>query len=140
MDNKIPLPTDNIYKFYSMFGLLLLIFGFGSIIYLNKVTNNLVFESLIELENLNSIQQKSALEDAQEKVVLRKVELATKDKKSFINLLHLMIMGGSIMMIYGFLKWHTKVQPIQDEISKLTLEKLRYEVETMKDKENKGDL
>lgn len=133
MDNKIPLPTDNIYKFYSMFGLLLVIFGFGSIIYLNKTTNDLVFESMVELENLNSIKQRSALESTQEKVILRKIELANMDKKSFIYLLNALIVIGTFMMIYGFKQWHYKVQPIQDEISKLTLEKLRHEVKTMKD-------
>ena len=29
MESKIPLPTDNIYKFYALFGLLLFIFAFG---------------------------------------------------------------------------------------------------------------
>lgn len=30
MENKIPLPTDNIYKFYALFGLLLLVFTIGA--------------------------------------------------------------------------------------------------------------
>ena len=32
------------------------------------------------------------------------------------------------MMLYGFKKWHTEVQPIQDEIARLNLKKLQREI------------
>lgn len=37
-------------------------------------------------------------------------------------------------MLYGFKKWHSEVQPIQDEIVRLQLEKLRHEVEQLRPK------
>lgn len=72
MQSRIPLPTDNIYKFYALFGLLIIIFGFGSIVYINKTTNELVYKSMVDLAGLKSIKTKSASESAQQKVVEKK--------------------------------------------------------------------
>ncbi|CAC9601131.1 hypothetical protein [uncultured Gammaproteobacteria bacterium] len=32
------------------------------------------------------------------------------------------------MVGYGFKKWHTEIQPLQDEMARLSLKKLRREV------------
>lgn len=49
-----------------------------------------------------------------------------------------MIGIGTIMLIYGFQRWHTLVQPVQDEVAELTLEKLRYEVEVINENRRKN--
>jgi hypothetical protein len=42
--------------------------------------------------------------------------------------LSVIIAAGCFMVWYGFKKWHTEVQPVQDEIARLSLLKLRREV------------
>lgn len=64
MENKIPLPTDSIYKFYALFGLLLFIFSIGSTIYVSRSTNELVFTSAIEFETLKVIEKPTSVEIA----------------------------------------------------------------------------
>ncbi|MEX1216163.1 hypothetical protein [Saccharospirillum sp.] len=128
MESRIPLPTDNIYKFYALFGLLLAVFGAGTTIYLNKTTNDLAFAIAVEYETLRADPVRSVLQETRFQVLDKKLEIAKSDKKFFSYSLGVVIGLGLIMMWYGFKKWHTEVQPIQDEIARLTLEKLKREV------------
>lgn len=128
MENKIPLPTDNIYKFYALFGLLIIFFGFGSTLYVNKSTNDLLFGSAVELEILKSEENRSSPKEVKLELLIRKIEIAKKDKKFYTASLGIIIAIGIMMVCYGFKKWHTEVQPVQDEIAKLSLQKLKREL------------
>jgi hypothetical protein len=128
MENKIPLPTDSIYKFYALFGLLLFIFSLGATIYVSHSTNDLVFSSAIEYEILKAIEKPTATEIAKRQGIEKRVEIALADKKFFLYALGVLSGFGMLAMIYGFTKWHRDIQPIQDETAKLQLEKLKLEV------------
>jgi hypothetical protein len=128
MENKIPLPTDSIYKFYALFGLLLFIFSVGATVYVARSTNDLVFTSAIEYETLRAIEKPTAVEIAKREGIEKRVEIALADKKFFLYALGTLVGLGMLAMIYGFTKWHRDIQPIQDETAKLQLEKLRLEV------------
>lgn len=132
MESRIPLPTDSIYKFYALLGLLLFIFSAGSLLYVNKSTNSLLFEAIPRLTGLQEIEKPSAVEEATRGSLARQVELAINDKKALTLACQIFMIFGSCMMIYGFGKWHYEVQPRQDEMAKLELEKLRIEVERLK--------
>lgn len=132
MENKIPVPTDNIFKFYALFGLMLFIFGAGSIIFVNHSTNELVFQSSIELGGLRQIQNLSPTDAAKKQVLEKRLEIASSDRKFFTWALGVLLSVGTILMYCGFRAWHTKVQPVQDEMMRLQLEKLRYEVRLLK--------
>ncbi len=69
MENRIPLPTDNIFKFYAMFGLLLVIFGIGSILFVSRSTNDLVFEVAVEYETLKADPVRSVSQEARFQVL-----------------------------------------------------------------------
>lgn len=128
MENRIPLPTDNIFKFYAMFGLLLAIFGIGSILFVNRSTNDLVFEVAVEYETLKADPVRSVSQEARLQVLQKKLEIAICDKKFYICGIALVIGTGIFMMWYGFKKWHTEVQSIQDKITRLSLKKLQREL------------
>ncbi len=128
MENRIPLPTDNIYKFYALFGLLLIIFGIGATLYVNKTTNDLVFETGVEYEILKADPVRTPKQEIRYQLLQRKLEIAGKDKKSFLIGLSFLIGIGVFMVGYGFKKWHLEIQPVQDEIARLNLKKLKQEV------------
>lgn len=135
VESKIPVPTDNVYKFYALFSLFVLIFSFGSILYLAKTTNELAFTSYVEVERLKSASVPPALAAAQKTVLEKRVELAIEDKKFFMNVLTVFAFGAIFGLAYGFSKWHKEVQPVIDqtamvqlEIAKLQLEKLKREL------------
>lgn len=129
MENKIPLPTDCIYKFYALFGLLIFIFCIGSVLYLTRSTNELLFTSIIESEALKVIEKPTSAEIAKLQGTEKRVEIALADKKFFLGALGVIAAGGIFSMMYGFIKWHREIQPIQDEMALLQLAKLRHEVQ-----------
>ena len=51
MEDKIPIPTDNIYKFYALFGLVLFIFCAGSFIFVQEKTNDLLVQPRLVTDN-----------------------------------------------------------------------------------------
>jgi hypothetical protein len=128
MENPIPLPTDNIYKFYALFGLLLAIFGTGATLYVNKSTNDLAFEIAVEYETLKADPVRSVSEEVRFQVLQKKLEIAKNDKNTFLFGLAAVIGVGILMVWYGFKKWHTEVQPIQDEMARLNLRRLKREM------------
>lgn len=134
MENKIPLPTDSIYKFYALLGLLLFIFCLGSTIYVSRSTNDLIFTTYIELETLKTVDKPTPVEIAKREGIERRVEIAVADKESALRGIGFVCAIGLFMMGYGFLKWHRDIQPIQDETARLQLEKLRHEVSALLEK------
>jgi hypothetical protein len=132
MESRIPLPTDNIYKFYALFGLLLLIFGLSATIYTTKSTNEFMVTAVVDLEELKSIVLPSIRETARRQILQRQIEVAKSDKE-FFRWASSGVGGiGLALMIFGFKKWHVEVQPTLDEIAQLQLLKLRYEVDQQK--------
>jgi hypothetical protein len=73
LQSRIPLPTDNIFKFYALFGLLLTIFGFASVLYLNKTTNELIYQSAIDVAELEAIIKKSPVQIAKLDVITKRL-------------------------------------------------------------------
>jgi hypothetical protein len=128
MESRIPLPTDNIYKFYALFGLLLFIFGIGASIAQIKLTNDFMVKSYIELEMLKAIEKPNAVEALRRTVTERMIDIEKSDKEVFKWGLALIAAAGFFLMIYGFGKWHSRIQPMQDELLQLQLEKLRREL------------
>jgi hypothetical protein len=130
MESRIPLPTDNIYKFYALFGLLLFIFSCSALIYNNQSNNSRVFEYVMELEAIKTLPADTG--SVRKDVAEKKFELLKSDKKFYINAIGILVGIALWMMFFGFYKWHREIQPVQDEIAKLQLEKLRVEVAQLK--------
>ena len=135
MDSKIPVPTDNVFKFYALFSLLVLVFSMGAVLYVNKTTNETLISALVEIETLKQEKSPSPPQQIKRAVLERQLEIAKSDKHSFLAVISLLMLGSGWGMYYGFKKWHTELQPVIDEtakvqleIAKLQLEKLRREL------------
>ena len=131
MESRIPLPTDNIFKFYALFGLFLFAFAIGEGLYLTKSHNEFLMASVVEVEGLREVEKPSAAQKARKAVLERLMEVERTDNTFLGNLLVALATGAFFLMIYGFQQWHTKIQPLQDEISQLQLKKLRLEMEQL---------
>ncbi|MES1190468.1 MAG: hypothetical protein ABUS47_05235 [Steroidobacter sp.] len=128
MESRIPLPTDNIYKFCALFGLLLTVFSIGSMIYVNRSTNELVFSSIVELKQLETLKQSSVIEQTKLDMLTKQLEIAQADKKVFQKALSALVGVAFWLAVYGFWKWHFYIQPMQDELLKLQIKKLKAEL------------
>jgi len=131
VNTRIPIPTDNIYKFYALFGLTLLIFSIGSVFYITSSNNKLVFETVIELDTLNQSKELSPLQETKVQILERKLEI-TKSDTDFRTYGVGGLAGIAVLLIwYGFHQWHTVIQPMQDEITKLSILKLKKELRNL---------
>lgn len=124
MESKIPLPTDNIYKFYALFGLALLITSIIGAVSVSTSTNDKLHSLVKEYESIPVPKEKSELA----KVIEKRLEVQVSNKKFFSQVLGAIIGVAIWLMGYGFWQWHTKIQPKQDEYFELQLQKLRREV------------
>ncbi len=128
MEHLIPLPTDNLYKFCALFGLLLFMFSIGGQLYVVDSTNSLVFETGVEYVTLASTDNRTVQEEARFSLMERKLEIARSDRRTAMVALSGVLALGMWMIGYGFRKWFKVIQPIQDEMARLTLKKLRVEL------------
>ncbi|HHG3339870.1 hypothetical protein [Vibrio parahaemolyticus] len=128
MESRVPLPTDNIYKFYALFGLLLLIFSVSSLVYVNHSTNTLAFDIAVEYTTLAADPVRSVSEEARFQVLDNKLKIAKTNKTIFLSSLGVFAAVGLLMIWYGFRTWHLVVQPLQDELLKLNIEKLKQDL------------
>ncbi|WP_078118479.1 hypothetical protein [Thiosocius teredinicola] len=128
MQGQIPLPTDSLYKFSALFGLLIVIASFASIMLISKSTNDLLFESNVEYVTLKSMQARSVPQEAQFSALKRKIEVALDDKKFLRNAISVFAAFGFCLLGWGFYKWYVEVQPVQDELARLSLKKLKREL------------
>ncbi|MGI1670825.1 MAG: hypothetical protein K6L74_10950 [Neptuniibacter sp.] len=130
MESRIPLPTDNVFKFYALFGLLLSIFGFGALLYVNQAHNNLIYENTVEYQTLKHRHEsvRTLQDEARLHVLESKLEIAKQNKDAYLVCIGVITFVGIYMIWYGFRTWHTVIQPMQDEITRLNIKKLKQEV------------
>ena len=137
MESKIPLPTDNIYKFIALFSLVLLISSFATVIVATNTSNSVVFEHWVELETLRAQETLSVSEASRLKALERKIDIAVADKSTFVTWAGFISALGTLGMFVGFGYWHKRIQPLADqmaatqlELTKLQVLKLRSELES----------
>jgi hypothetical protein len=126
MESRIPVPTDNIYKFYALFGLLLVISSLLGAVYSTKSTNEAVYELVKEYYSIVNPESEGSI--VLQDIIKKQLDVATKDKKFFQSSLGVIIAIGIFMSYYGFNNWHKKVQPLQDRLTELQIIRLEREL------------
>lgn len=121
MESRIPLPTDNIYKFYALFGLALLIASMAAFLYVHKTTNEMAFEAAIEYEDLAAKEHPTKLELKRKELIEKRLSIAVEDRELYNYTLSVLMGVGIFSMLMGFLKWQTVVQPKQDRLLDLQI-------------------
>ena len=128
MESKIPLPTDNIYKFAALFSLLLLIFSLGAVIYATSSANAVIFEHWGEVETLKAQEKRTVEQASRLKALERKIEVTLEDKKAFNKISSFLGALGFAGMILGFGYWHRRIQPLADQMALTQLEMARLQL------------
>jgi len=141
MENRIPLPTDNIYKFYALFALFVFIACAAAIQYQTQKTNELIIATYVEQASISEKEKLTASDEARKLMLTKRLEVAISDK-NYLRWFFSGIAGFAFWSsVYGFYRWHRHVQPtideaqrIQIDIAKLNLIKLQIEVEKLQGK------
>lgn len=138
MNTKIPLPTDNIYKFYAMFGLLLMFLSMWAFVTTYNTYLERAFNLTEELETLNGLKELTPKQVSRKIILEKKKEIDPLNKSFFMSVVSSSLGVSIFLMIFGFFKWHTKIQPIQDKISAAHLQKLELEVQVLNKQINRA--
>lgn len=139
MENRLPLPTDNIYKFYALFGLLLFIFSLGALLHQNRAYNEIIFAAIPEIEDLKHVAQPTASQKAKILVLERRIDISKSDHN--FQTIALGSLGGvaGILMYYGFRRWHTRIQPVVDRTAIIQLEIAEFRLKKLKQEQAKEE-
>jgi hypothetical protein len=132
MDNNVPLPTDNIYKFYALFGLALLIFSIWSLLAMNRSSNDAAFNYLTEIHALKQKSSPQPGDNVKLAALERRLEITAEDRSFFTWALAVLSGVAVIGISYGFGKWQNEIQPKQDELMALQIEMARLQVAELK--------
>lgn len=136
MQSRIPVPTDNLAKFCAMFGLLLLVGSMYFFVTLQVSYNEGVEKNYVELQSLLNME-KPTQEQMSRRDLLRSFEVVSRSNKKFYERSIGFFIGIAILLIwYGFRTWIKVIQPQQDKLLKLQIEKQSLEVEILKKKRN----
>ncbi|MGJ8672496.1 hypothetical protein [Rubritalea sp.] len=122
---NIPLITDNVYKFYAIFGLTLVsVSVLGAVQYHNS-TNELVHNLAKSHDRLVKNIGDDASNLAEYGVVLARINVIKSDRKLANYFLGGVIGIGGLLSSYGFKKWQSEVQVVDDELKRLQVKQLK---------------
>ena len=129
MQSRIPLPTDNIYKFYALLGLLILLTTAIMFFTRHIHYNSMAFDRYIPMEILKAKKTLNK-DEARELLVFEeraKMDESDEDVELGIYAFFFLTLGVGFT-VYGFGYWHTKIQPKQDRLLDLQIQKLEKEI------------
>jgi len=131
MHSKIPLPTDNIYKFYALFGLMLLISSMALFVINYSTYQQRSFDRFLELSVLIKLKELTPQQLTLKEMYQAQAVVDKSDKKTYLYCISVFITLSLFLMFYGFLKWHRNIQPLQDLLIKKQIEKIELEIKQL---------
>lgn len=129
MDPRIPVPTDNIYKFLATFGLVVMVVSLTLLFINGRTANQVIFNSAKAYYDLKSSED--PLLEEREKLLDRQVQIAVNNREHGKWLLAVVFAIGFYSSCFGFYRWFRKVQPVHDQISELQRQKLELEIRAL---------
>jgi hypothetical protein len=131
MQPNIPLPTDNIYKFAALFGLVVFISTMLAMAYLTGKNNELVFKYFEESLSLEA-QENPSIADIVKKVLLeRNLDVNVAALTIYWYIMWITSGIAASFSVCSGLYWYKRVQPKQDELLNLQIEKMKREIQVL---------
>tara|TARA_R100000049_G_scaffold5408_1_gene17130 strand:+ start:30298 stop:30705 length:408 start_codon:yes stop_codon:yes gene_type:complete len=134
MESKLPIPTDNIYKFSATFGLALMAISMTLLVLNGHQTNEIIWQNANAIYELQAA--KTDFSDEKQKILEKKIEIAVENRDILKWLFAVLFAIGFYGSLYGFHKWYKKIQPMHDEILELQRKKLALEVNILEKEDN----
>jgi hypothetical protein len=131
MTPSIPIATDNIYKFLALFGLVMFISDLWALAYFVGKYNEIGYENYLELEVLKAKGTLSSEEKVKRFVLEEVAKIIKRDWRILGSLLIACAIIGFFLSALGYYSWFKKVQPKQDELLNLQIEKMKYEIQVL---------
>lgn len=129
MDPRIPVPTDNIYKFLATFGLVVMVVSLTLMFVNSRTANQVVFDSAQAYYDLKS--NEDPLIEEREELLNKQVQVAVSNREHGKWILAIIFAIGFYSSCFGFYRWYRNVQPVHDEILELQKRKLELEIRSL---------
>ncbi|HXI84694.1 MAG TPA: hypothetical protein VNL17_11470 [Verrucomicrobiae bacterium] len=105
MESPISLPTDNIYKFYALFGLLVFLLCSGLSLYVIHWSHKVDSRTEIELETINLTPNPTPLDITRKRALEQRFKTVSFDKYSATTVLDLLGGAAIVLAAYNFQRW-----------------------------------
>lgn len=128
MSPSIPIPTDNVYKFACLFGLALI---FSSLIAFVASYSHALDQKVKHTEAAMLLQAKEQRTKAEDNALAlhnRLVEVAKSNETVASYAVGAAIGIGLSLSIFGVFKWYRVIQPRDDQLAALQIQKLKAEI------------
>src|SRR5690606_34726873 len=126
------IPTDNISKFFSLFGLALVVVSVYAFV---STYNATLADKVRYSEAIIMLEAKTSLTKAEENVLKlnkRLLEVTIKNGET-VNIAAGLLAGAGISICFlGLTSWYKRVQQYEDELAKLQIEKLKMEIANLR--------
>ena len=132
MDSRIPIPTDNIYKFLATFGLLLMISASTLTIYMYQTTNDIIFKNAAAIYDLELAELPVENKEGRVKLMVQAVKIVTENRLYGTLFFGVLFVVGFFSSVVGFCQWYTRIQPGHDTTIRLQNEKLEAELAALR--------
>jgi hypothetical protein len=129
MDPRIPVPTDNIYKFLATFGLVVMVVSLTLMFINSRTANQVIFDSAQAYFDLKGSEDPLAKE--REELLDKQVQVAVNNREHAKWILAAIFAIGFYSSCFGFYRWYRNVQPVHDEILELQKRKLELEIRSL---------
>lgn len=131
MQTRISLPTDNIYKFYAIFGLLLLISSMVLFVTVYSTFQERAFSRFLELKVLTEVKDLTAQQVAKKELLSTQAKIDASDKETYLSSIGVFLTISLVLIFFGFWRWHKYIQPKQDLLLARQIEKIEIEIKML---------
>ncbi|WP_415886016.1 hypothetical protein ACMXYO_15430 [Neptuniibacter sp. QD37_6] len=131
------IPTDNIYKFYALLGLALVLSSMLSFVYVYDTSRAKALERAEEMMILEQKEELSVRDAKRKELLEALVKVEEENKKFYMSVLNYSLAAGIAIGLFGLMVWQFSVQPRSDRLIELQIKSLEEEVESRDKKSDK---
>jgi hypothetical protein len=132
MQTQFTIPTDNVYKFYAPFGLVVMLTTVIMFFVRAEYYNAGAFDRYSPIQTLKSKKTLSDDEKLQLFILEKKEAISHSNQKLELGIyFFLFFFFGVSLTVFGFYQWHTKIQPKQDKLLYLEIQKAQKELDKL---------
>ncbi len=124
MNSRLSIPTDNIYKFYAIFGLAFCIGALTLFVFTYNTHLESSVSLTLELTKLESNNSEDNLIQAKKEMLQNLLKIGNSNKDLYMSIISLSFSLGLFVMAIGFYRWHYKIQPQLDRLVVLQIKQL----------------
>lgn len=128
MQPSLPIPTDNIYKFSCLFGLVLIV---SAVIAFASVYSSSLERKIVYVQAVIALESKAErTKQEEENLKLNRLLIdVTKQNEDLANIfLGIIIALGLCLSGSGAMQWHRTIQRRDDQLAELQIQKLQAEI------------